>query len=269
MAFQIDQDGLATKAIESLINQCKKDPKISNNAYIQLVINTNKPIGIKNDYVPRIIPLQHTKMNKPSDLRILLIVKDPSTMYRDALKADESTADMFADIISVKNLRKKFKGSRLTQLFKDFDMVVADYRVHHLLPHILGPTFYKSNKKVPFIVQTSRQVKEGKKKMVDEIDTKYVRAQIRSICRNSCYLPNSDKCLNVRVGRLGVHSIEDILHNISDVVDFLCDKNKKPQGGCVRGGIRSLFLKTSNSTSLPIYQAPVPKEPEPLEEVTL
>lgn len=266
MAFQVDKDGLCKKALQSLINQREKDPKLSKDAHIYLVINTNKRMGTKNNFIPVIIPLRHSKLYKPSELRILLIVKDPSSFFRNILKSYDSTSDLFTDIIGVKKLRTKYKGARLNALFKNFDMVVADYRVHHLLAHLLGSKFYKSNKKVIFMVQMSRHVQQKK---VEECDPKYVKAQIKSICCNTWYLANPDNCLTVRIGVVNMHSVEEMVHNINDVVDFLCDKNKRPQGGCIRGGIRSLFIKTSNSVSLPVYEAPLVMEKKLDDEITL
>ncbi|AET39966.1 Utp30p Ecym_5195 [Eremothecium cymbalariae DBVPG len=253
MSIQLDRIRTA-EALHTILKQCGSDPQLVRDSHIHLVITTSKPIGIKNDHIPRIIPLNHCKLSKPSDMRILLVVKDPSTFYRNSLKADESTAEMFADIISVKNLKTKYKGSKLNKLFKDYDMVMADYCVHHLLPHILGSAFYKSNRKIPFMLQMSRQVKKPRTKMVQECDTKYIRAQVRSICKNTWYVPNPDNCLTVRIGNVGVHKPDEMTYNIQDIINFLCDKSKRPQGGCIRGGIDSLFIKTSNSTSLPIYK---------------
>lgn len=144
----VDKNGLATKALESLVNRCAEDPKLSNDKNIHIVINTDKPIGLKNDYVPRIIPLTGCRMHKPSELRILLITKDPSTLYRKTLTEEPSTAELFKNIISVRTLKGKYRGSRLSKLFKEYDLVVADYRVHHLLPQILGSAFFHSNKKL-------------------------------------------------------------------------------------------------------------------------
>ncbi|SCU96240.1 LAFA_0G05160g1_1 [Lachancea sp. 'fantastica'] len=251
---QIDQNHLATNALTSLVERCKNDPKLSNDKNIHMVINTKKPIGLKNDYVPRIIPLSKCRMHKPGELRILLITKDPSTLYRKTLTEDPATSDLFKTVLSVRNLKGKYRGSKLNKLFKEYDLVVADYRVHHLLPSILGSAFYHSKKKLPFIVQMARTAKVKGQKLADECDASYVRAQIRSIAKNTFYVPNVDNCLSVKIGEVGVHSAQEMVHNIQDVVSFLTDKSKKPQGGVIRGDISGIFVKTSNSVSLPILK---------------
>lgn len=268
MALQFD-NSLIKRSLESLINQCEKDPQLSKDSNVHMIINTQKRIGVKNDFIPRIIPLSHCKFDRYTDLRILLIVKDPSSLYHSALSQNEFTATIFKTIISVKKLKSRYRGSKLNTLFQDYDLIVADYRVHHLLPPILGSKFYNSNKKLPFMVQMSKQVKIKGQKMKDECDPIYLRAQIKSICKNTWYVPNPDNCLSVKIGQIGRHSIEEITHNIKDVVNFLTDKRKKPQGGIINGTINSLFLKTSNSVSLPIYRAVKKTNESEYEEICL
>ncbi|SCU87626.1 LADA_0E05182g1_1 [Lachancea dasiensis] len=249
------KDSVAIKALTSLVERCTNDPKLANDKNVHIIINTEKPIGLKNDYIPRIIPLKHNKLHKPSDLRILLITKDPSTLYRKTLTEDPATADLFKTILSVRNLKGKYRGSRLSKLFKEYDIVVADYRVHHLLPQILGSSFFHSNKKLPYMIQMSRTQKVKREKLPEECDAAYVRAQLKSITKNSSYVPNVDNCLSVKVGRIGYHTPQEMAQNIQDIVQFLTDKSKKPQGGVIRGDIAALFVKTSNSVSLPIFKA--------------
>ncbi|CCD23578.1 Utp30p NDAI_0B05450 [Naumovozyma dairenensis CBS 421] len=246
---------LAEKAINSLIHHCETDPKLSQDKDIQVIINTGKRMGIPRDYIPRIIPLSSCKMYKPKDLKILLITKDAGGLYRDNLMKDDISNELFKEIISVKNLKRRFKGSKLKGLYKEFDLVVADYRVHHLLPGVLGNKFFHGNKKTPFMIRMSKAVKVRRQKMEEECDPVYVRAQLRSICKNTSYIPNNDNCLNVKIGELGRHSVDEMIQNIVDIVMFITDKNKKPQGGVVKGGIVSMFVKTSNSSSLPIYES--------------
>ncbi|CAI4045537.1 hypothetical protein N7582_003586 [Saccharomyces uvarum] len=256
MVDQVDviRSELAEKALNALILQCRENASLQNDKSIQIIINMGKKMGIKKDNIPRIIPLTKCKLFKPRDLNILLITKDPSTLFRETLTKDEHTSELFKEIISVKNLRRRFKGSKLTQLYKDFDLIVADYRVHHLLPDVLGNRFYHGSKKLPYMIRMSKEVKLKRQQMAEKCDPIYVRAQLRSICKNTSYIPNDDNCLSVRVGHIQKHSLPEILQNIQDVVNFLTDRSKRPQGGVVKGGIISIFVKTSNSTSLPIYR---------------
>lgn len=253
----IELEELQRRSIDTLIDQCHKNPKLKNDKDIQIVINTGKQkIKIQKDYVPRIIPLSYVKINHPKDLRILLITKDPSTIYREAIEKDESLKDLIKEIITVKNLKRRFRGSKINEMYNEFDVVVADYRVHHLLPDILGRKFFSGNKKVPFMIRMSHAVKVRRQQMTEECDTKYLRAQLKSICKNTYFLPNADNCLNVRIGILDKHNVDEMLSNVIDIANFLTDPKKRPQGGVIKGGIESIFVKTSNSTSLPLYMRP-------------
>lgn len=252
-AIQLDEDKLSRKAIESLVARCSTDPKLSNDKDIQIVINTSKKMGITKDYIPRIIPLNFCRINKPRDLRILLITKDPSTLYRDAIDADEPVKELIKEIISLKNLKRRFRGAKLSHLYNEFDLIVADYRVHHLLPKVLGTRFFHGSKKLPFMIRMSKAVKLKRQKMVEECDTSYIRAQLKSICKNAHYLPNEDNCLNIKIGQIGKQTVDEMTYNIIDIVEFLTDKKQRPQGGVIKGGIDSIYVKTSNSVSLPIY----------------
>lgn len=253
----IKLEELSRKSLDTLIDQCHTNPKLTKDKDIQIVINTGKQkIKIQKDYIPRIIPLNYVKINHPKDLRILLITKDPSTIYREAIDKDEKVKDLIKEVITVKNLKRRFRGSKINEIYNEFDMVIADYRVHHLLPDILGRKFFSGNKKIPFMIRMSHAVKVRRQQMVEECDTKYLRAQLKSICKNTYYLPNADNCLNVRIGILDKHSVDDMLANVIDISNFLTDPTKKPQGGVIKGGIDSIFVKTSNSTSLPLYTRP-------------
>ncbi|KAL3235100.1 Ribosome biogenesis protein UTP30 [Nakaseomyces bracarensis] len=263
MATVLDSE-LVYKGLDALRAHCEE--KNETNQDVQLIIHTGKKLGLKKDYVRRIIPLKRCRMNKPSDFRILLITKDPSTKYRDVLTKDELTSELFKEIVSIKNLKRRFRGSKLTSLYKEFDLVVADYRVHHLLPDILGNRFYQSGKKTPYMIRINKSIKEKRSKMDETVDIKYIKAQMKSICKNTSYLPNDDNCINVKVGHMDKQSNHDIFNIIEDVLTFLTDRNEKPVGGVIKGGVKSLQIKTNSSTSIPIYyekeKIAVPNEKE-------
>lgn len=245
---------LSRKALQALIQECSKNEKLQNDTEIQMIINTGKKMAVTKDYVPRIIPLTQCKLNHPKDLRILLITKDPSSRYREVIVNDNSIKDLIKEIISVKNLKRRYRGSKLNMLYREFDLVVADYRVHHLLPKILGNTFFSTTKKIPFVIKMSRHIKVRGEKLDEECDIKYIRAQLKSIAKNAYYLPNEDNCLTIRIGDINKHSIDEMLNNVIDIVQFLTDSTKKPQGGIIKGNIASIFVKTANSISLPLYK---------------
>ncbi|KAK7681255.1 hypothetical protein QCA50_015642 [Cerrena zonata] len=131
----------------------------------------------KKDYTPRVIPVTH-KLDKLENKSILLITKDPSTPYRKALtEKDSPTEDVFNRIYTLTKVKLIAANPKnCVRLYKEYDIVVADHRVHKFLPNILGATFYEKNHKVPFMVQMARpsadaNLVKGKKstKLKDEI----------------------------------------------------------------------------------------------------
>ena len=102
MVDQVDviRSELAEKALNALILQCRENASLQNDKSIQIIINMGKKMGIKKDNIPRIIPLTKCKLFKPRDLNILLITKDPSTLFRETLTKDEHTSELFKEIIS-------------------------------------------------------------------------------------------------------------------------------------------------------------------------
>ncbi|QLQ78579.1 hypothetical protein HG537_0A08260 [Torulaspora globosa] len=248
--IRLDKDNVTVRALESLLTHCESDKNLKNDKNVHMILYMGKKMGIQKDYVPRIIPLKSCKLNKPKELRILLITKDPSSTYRAALAADSATSDLFKEIISIKNLKRRFRGSKMIHIYKEFDLIVADFRVHHLLVDVLG------NKRLPFVIRFSRKSLVKGQKMPDECDPSYVRAQLRNICKNTWYVPNNDNCLSVNIGIVGKTTVPEMIQNAHDVIEFLTDKTKRPQGGVIKGGITSIFVKTSNSPSLSIYEKP-------------
>lgn len=198
-------------------------------------------------------------MAKASESSILLITKDPSTPYREPiLKKGSPTEDLFKDIMPLKKLRTLSKTTKsLKKLFSDYEVVVADHRVHHLLPDILGEVFYRGHKRVPFMVQLAKPdgVPVKKQDKVEKCDPKYVRDQVRSICKNTFYIPARDGTITVKVGYVD-STPEEVTQNIASVVEFLKNPKFKPAGGVLKHNnqIRGLFVKTNESASLPIYK---------------
>ncbi|ABN66903.1 predicted protein [Scheffersomyces stipitis CBS 6054] len=257
------------KALKSQVNVENGQGDIGMPVY--LIINIKIPIVRAKDYTPRIIPIAH-KLDKLENKSILLVTKDPSTPYRTALtEKDSPTEDVFNQIYTLTKLKSIAKDpKKVYKLFKEFDIVVADNRVHKFLPNILGAQFYLKNKKIPYMVQMARpdpnaeltRAKKSNKLKDDRCDPKYVKSQMKSIVGNTSYLPNSNgNCLSVKVG---MHNweVKQILKNIDDVIQYLTEDRFRPVGGVLKSveNLGTIHVKTSESISLPVF---TPADPEP------
>ncbi|KAK6203175.1 ribosomal protein L1/ribosomal biogenesis protein [Scheffersomyces amazonensis] len=248
------------KSLKALKNQ------FSNPTTIYLSINIKITIVRTKDYTPRIIPITH-KLDKVENKSVLLITKDPSTPYRDALTAKDSpTEDVFNQIFTLTKLKSIARDpKKVYKLFKEYDIVVADNRVHKFLPTILGGQFYIKNKKVPYMIQMAKPSAESQAQLVrgkkstklkdDRCEPKYVKQQMKAIVGNTSYIPSSSgNCLFIRVGSTE-WPIEHILHNINDVLQYLIDTKYGPVGGVLKSidNLGNIHIKTSESISLPLY----------------
>jgi ribosome biogenesis protein UTP30 len=266
-SFILGQSALAdgTKSAKSLASHIGKENGPTHHEAVYLIINTKIYLTKIKDYTPRIIPLSKG-LDKLENKSVLLVTKDPSLPYRDALtKKDSPTEDVFNQIYTLTKLKHISKDpKKLTKLFKEFDIIVADNRVHKFLPDILGARFYVKNKKIPFMVQMAKPDKDarlskGKKSTKlkdDRCEPEYVRYQMKSIVRNASYVPSATgTCISVKIG-YSDWKPEELLTNANDVIKYLVEPKFLPVGGLLRTpkNLVSVHIKTSESISLPIFK---------------
>ncbi|CDK25450.1 unnamed protein product [Kuraishia capsulata CBS 1993] len=244
------------RALKSHIDKTTKSREL-----VYLVVNTANPTTRKDDYIPRIIPVRN-RLGTTTETSILLITKDPATTYRDTLRAKDSpTEDVFSEIMSLKKLKSISKNpKKVKKLFNEYDLVLADHRLHHLLPSVLGATFYKGHKKLPRKLQMAKPdpdallTKTSKShKLKDErCDPKYVMAQVKSIVKNTSFLPSTGTSMSIRIGYSDMKT-DQLIENANDVLEYLSNPKYKPVGGIIsRNDIRALHTKTAESISLPL-----------------
>lgn len=253
------------KSVKSLSNHISQEKGQNHHEAIYLIINTKIYLTKTKDYTPRIIPLSKG-LDKLETKSVLLITKDPSVPYREALtKKNSPTEDVFNQIYTLTKLKLLSKDpKKLSKIFKEFDLIVADNRVHKFLPTILGARFYVKNKKIPFMVQMSKPDKDAKlvkgkkstKLKDDRCEPEYVRYQMKSIVRNTSYIPPANgTCISIKVGYTDWKA-QEVLTNIDDVLSYLIDSKFQPVGGLLRTpkNLVSVHVKTSESISLPIFK---------------
>ncbi|KAH3686714.1 hypothetical protein WICPIJ_002306 [Wickerhamomyces pijperi] len=270
----------AVQSLRSLIAHLKTTSSNQTHEPIQLILNSQTSLISKKDYIPRIIPVPN-RLGRVSETRILLITKDPAGVYKDSLtKAGSPTEDLIKEILPLKKLRKISQSKKsMIQLFQGYDLLLCDVRVQHLLPDILGEMFYAKNKKLPFAVEMFKRTEvEIKAKMkvkgmgksmgvkkapVEErCEAEYVLKQIKSIVKNTSYLPNTDSTISVKIGYSDMKTIE-LMANMAAVIDFLRnEKFQKSNGGVYnkKNQLVSVFVKSAESAALPVYKNPKFKE---------
>ncbi|ODQ82383.1 hypothetical protein BABINDRAFT_31408 [Babjeviella inositovora NRRL Y-12698] len=254
----------AERSVKALLSHVQSE-QASRAVPIYLMLNTAEPLTRQSDHTPRIIPLRN-RLSKLSEERVLLITKDPSTPYRDALtKKGSAIADdeLIKEIVTLKKLKSIARDYRkLTKLFNEYDLIVADHRVYKFLPNILGAKFYLKNKKLPFMVQMAKpdpeaKLVKGKKspKLKDErCHPEYVKSQLKSIAKNTYFVPSSGDCISIKVG-FSDWECGKLLENINDVVTFLTHGKFRPIGGVIpMDKLKGVNVKTSTSMAMPVYK---------------
>jgi ribosome biogenesis protein UTP30 len=81
----------------------------------------------------------------PRKTAICLITKDPQREYKDLLETHK--IKFFSRVVGITKLKGKFRPFEARRvLLKENGMFLADERVIHLLPGLLGVTFFKAKK---------------------------------------------------------------------------------------------------------------------------
>ncbi|KAI5966218.1 uncharacterized protein KGF55_000527 [Candida pseudojiufengensis] len=251
-----------TKKSLKALNSHQKVDENSSSSPIYLTINIKIKLIKQKDYKSRIIPLTY-KVDKVENKSILLITKDPSNVYREALiQKDSPTEDSFNEIISLKKLKSLSKNSKnLIKLYKENDLIVCDFRIFKFLPDILGSIFYLKNKKIPFMIQMNKpnpniqlpKSRQGKIKD-NQCDPRYVQLQLESIIGNTSFIPtsNSGDVINLKIGYTN-WSLEKLIRNINDIISYLIDEKFKPLGGILNlEQLGNIHVKCNDSISLPV-----------------
>ncbi|KAL7274687.1 proteasome-interacting protein cic1 [Rhizina undulata] len=205
---------------------------------IWLVLATKKYISDSKTLKPSRVPLAHP-LQTTADTTACLIVKDPQRHYKDFVAAANLSSTV-TKVVGISKLRAKFKTfEQRRQLRDSHDLFLADDRIITMLPKILGSVFYKKTSKIPIPVSLSGN--DSPSRLAGEVDKAFGATYLHLSAAAST---------SIRVG-LTSFTPEQLAENIQKVVDTLVEK--KIPGGWK--AIRSLQIKTSESTTLPIWMA--------------
>ncbi|KAI9277231.1 ribosomal protein L1/ribosomal biogenesis protein [Phascolomyces articulosus] len=223
--LQIDE-AKARKAFKALY----KHEKQSNNNVVEgiwLTIATKKNIDLVKS-TPLSIPLRHA--TQTPETRRCLFTKDPQKTYKDMLISKKIKG--VHKIIGISKLKKEYGSpEKRRELFSEYDAFLTDKRIAHLLPRILGKEFYKKRKE-PMPVDLSKE----------DLQKEILRA-VRSTFMHFNY-GNFYAVKIATTGQSDVQAFENCMGALPHII-------KGVYGGTKN--IRSLQIKTSESTSLPIY----------------
>lgn len=239
-------------------------------------MTAKKHILDSNRLKPGKIPLPHP-VHLTSQSRICLITADPPASSRRAYKELVQSPNFPADlsprivkVIAISRLKAKYKSfESCRQLHTEHDVFLADDRIIHMLPQILGKVFYKTTTKRPVPVSLTGEENWGKKEEKPQ-------PRVYKITRREKDAPGPDtvgapadvgadiqKALNsalvnlsqspttaIRVARAGWQA-DWVVENVEAVVESLV-KRFIPKGW---RNVKSIHMKGPNTAALPIWLA--------------
>ncbi|GMM32585.1 Utp30 protein [Martiniozyma asiatica (nom. inval.)] len=235
---------LATEALLYALNSksCK-----SNFVDLQINLNSSMLKTGKREYIARIINLPH-KLRSPIESKVCLVTKDNIETYRAKLIGEGDDEDFFSTVVASIIGFKKFKSilrhpKEAKDLYHDYDLIICDWRLRKDLPKVIqGTVLGKSNRRFPLLVQINNPADAAVNPQAvggsDSVDKKHVMKQIKSLCKNTSFVPTTGKSLSVIAGKRGM-SGRQILENV-DMILSTC--------GIKRDNIKQLFLVCDGET---------------------
>lgn len=222
----------------------EEDEEVDDNfIYLQLTLKKIPPKELTN---PHKITLPHPLFHPfESFASICLIIDDrPRKAHNAKTKLDVETVQKkikaeeipITKVLKFSKLKAEYKSFEAKRdLYGSYEVFLADKRVIHLLPGLLGKHFYKKKRKVPVPVDL-----RGNSSWKEEIE----RA-----CSSTLLCLGNGTCSVLKIGRGGMESgqvIENVLAAIEGIVGFVPKKFD---------GVRAFHLKFSDSLALPVYEA--------------
>ncbi|CAH9056951.1 unnamed protein product [Cuscuta epithymum] len=213
--------------------------------YVVVTLMKTPPKNLSPASDPIRIPLPHGLIPFSN---ICLIVGDKPTQVlnsRTTLSSDavqkkiKSLGAPITRILKLSKLKSDYRSfDAKRKLLESHDLFLADKRVVHFLPDVLGKQFYRNKRRVPVPVEL-----KGDRNWKEEIEV---------ACRSCLLCFGTGTCSVVKVGREAMGSGE-IVENVMAAIDGIAEVVPKKWGG-----IRALHLKLLDSVALPIYD-PIPE----------
>lgn len=233
---------LVGKAVDALLKwngsrkQAEKAQLLEDDQLLYVVVGMNK-VPEKGRTNPYRVELPHPLYDENHE--VCLLISDRANAKN---KLDKKTAKeriekeglKIAKVIPLSKLKTDyFAYEAKRKLCGSYDMFLADDRILADLPKLLGKAFYKK-KKHPIPVNLSRAQWTG---------------QITAALNSTFVYLSGGSCSVVKVARVS-QPREEIVANVEAVVEGLAQQIPKKWAN-----IRAVFLKTLESTALPLYQS--------------
>lgn len=246
---KVTTSGAPERAVKSLFTWLKKEEKGGGKGSRNL-----EQLFERDDFVFLTVALKRTqpqRNDKPVRIRIpnpiysldnvesCLIVKDAKGDTKKAAKVRLQQQEVcgISKVIGVSKVHSKYPTHEEKRQFcAAYDIFLADNRVLPMLPKLLGKTFFKK-KKQP--VPVDLRGKDWKKHIEDAIGSTYA------------HVGSGGNNFTIKVART-TQKRNEVLQNLHEILKRLAEV--VPGKG---KNVRALYIKSSQSCSLPIFSSAV------------
>ncbi|PSC67503.1 ribosomal L1 [Micractinium conductrix] len=232
-SVNVEQVGKAVAALQKWLGT-KEDQLLEEDELMYLVIALKKiPQRPRNDKPIR-IPIPHP-IHSTDNAEVCLFVKDHKGEGHKAAKSKvrEERVAGISKVVGLSKLKTKYESHEAKrQLCNSYDLFAADERILPSLPKLLGKAFFKK-KKQPVPVR---------------LTGKDWAAQIRKACEATYLFWSGGNSLTIKVARSSQDQQQCVDNTLSAIAAAVEKVPRKWEG------VQALFLKTSDSVALPIYQ---------------
>mmetsp|Transcript_15396 Transcript_15396/g.30277 ORF Transcript_15396/g.30277 Transcript_15396/m.30277 type:complete len:325 (-) Transcript_15396:413-1387(-) len=235
MSLNPTQVEKAVKALWAYLrtrNDANSAQLFEDDSFVSLTLSLKK-VPEAGRVKPFRIPLEHSLYE---DKSICLLTKDPHKQFKEHL--EQNPVDGIDKVIGLTKLRKNYRQYEdKRKLLQSFDLFLADDRILHALPSVLGKKFF-DKKRQPSPVNLARNMNRD-----------------LAAARDSTYffLSAGPTCM-VKIARTSMtwqQAAANIMGSINTVVDKIPKKWKN---------IQAIYIRTHDSAALPIYNA-LPTQP--------
>ncbi|GAA5901227.1 ribosomal L1 domain-containing protein [Sporobolomyces salmoneus] len=181
------------------------------------------------------LPLPHPVMN-PKESPVTLFVKDPQREYKDLLS--DLKIGFVSRVVGLDKLNKKHKTFEAKrQLLKEADLFLVDDRVMPEVGRAIGK-MWRDAKKQPIPVAITR---------------KDLKAELERAIASTYMQVTTGTSISIKLGTTSLHTPSELVSNLLAVLPYVA--TRIPNAPSTFANVQSLHLKTSTSTSLPIYNS--------------
>uniref|UniRef100_A0A0L0P7N2 Ribosomal protein L1 n=1 Tax=Candidozyma auris TaxID=498019 RepID=A0A0L0P7N2_CANAR len=185
-------------------------------------VQKKKFFNTRPGFKAKLIPLPKPYMTSKSDFKTCFFVRDSFIKTNEDLeKVEEAKIPTLSKIITLNQLKTIYHPfEKRRELYKEYDLFVADDAILSSLPNVLGKTMY-DNQKTKFPVQIRPYMSDLPK----ELSLEKLKAQIERVMNSAPYLPPMGTTAYFKIGAFNKNfTEEELLENLHTILKEFDEK---------------------------------------------